>query len=101
MENGKVKVINMKKCVTKSFKIYGADGHRQRESFCKSSTLDFSEGDKIRIIEIKNSDITGTNDYTILTITRNTLPEVYNELFGQISDGIFENSRVGEVAKLD
>lgn len=83
--------------VTKSFKIYGRDGHRQRESFCESVNHDFSEGENIRIIKIMNSDVTGTNYYTILSITRNTESEVYAELFSQISDGIFENSAVGDV----
>lgn len=48
--------------VTKSYKVYGVDGHRQRESFNDSYKYDFSEGDEIRIIEVENSDRTGTND---------------------------------------
>ena len=57
--------------VTKSWKVYGFLGHRQRESFNKSYKWDFSEDDNVRIIEVENSDKTGTNDYTIVRITRN------------------------------
>ena len=81
--------------MTKEYRVYGILGHRQRESFNKSYTWDFSEGNNKRIIEVLNSDKTGTNEYTILRITRNTEEECYAELEAQISDGIFENSRVG------
>lgn len=86
--------------VTRSWKIYGFDGHRQRESFGKSYTYDFSEGNNVRIISVENSDKTNTNDYTIIRITRNTAEECESELYGQISDGIFENSRVGDVVEI-
>lgn len=81
--------------ISRSWKVYGADGHRQRESFRDSYKYDFSKDNDIRIIEVSNSDITGTNEYTIVKITRNTAEECEKELYGQISDGIFENSRVG------
>lgn len=81
--------------VTRAWKVYGAEGHRQAESFLKSMKMDFSEDDDIRILEIINSDRTGTNEYTIIKITRNTAEECEEELDGQISDGIFENCRVG------
>ena len=48
---------------TRAWKVYGIDGHRQRESFGKSYKYDFSEGTDVRIIEVENSDKTGTNDY--------------------------------------
>ena len=72
--------------VTKLWKVYGFLGHRQRESFNKSYKWDFSEDDNVRIIEVENSDKTGTNDYTIVRITRNTAEECEAELNGQISD---------------
>lgn len=84
------------KTVTRIWKVYGWYGHRQRESFKPSYTLDFSEGNNIRIINVSNSDITETNNYSIVKITRNTAEECEAELLGQISDGIFENSRVGK-----
>lgn len=76
------------------------DGHRQRESFNKSCKYDFSENGIIRIIEVDNSDKTGTNEYSIIRITRNSFEECEQELNGQLSDGIFENSRVGEVVEI-
>lgn len=87
--------------VTKSWKVYGFLGHRQRESFNKSYKWDFSEDDNVRIIEVENSDKTGTNDYTIVRITRNTVEECEAELNGQISDGIFENSNVGDIEEIE
>lgn len=80
----------------KTWKVYGAEGHRQRESFFESYTHDFSD-DKVgtRIITVENSDVTGTDMYSLISIIRNTEAECDEELDGQISDGIFENSIVG------
>ena len=85
---------------TMCWKVYGADGHRQRESFSKSYKHDFSTPANIRIIEVENSDKTGTNDYSIVRITCNTETDCKAELYGQISDGIFENCRVGTVEEI-
>lgn len=85
--------------VTKSFKVYGAEGHRQRESFAPSAIYDWSKENDIRIVEIQNADITGTHEFSRLIITRNTEQEVIAELNGQISDGIFENNRVGNIVE--
>lgn len=86
--------------MTRAWKIYGVDGHRQRESFCKSCKYDYSEGADIRIIEVDNFDKTGTNEYSIIRITRNSFEECEQELRGQLSDGVFENSRVGKVVEI-
>jgi hypothetical protein len=86
--------------VTRTYKVYGADGHRQRESFFPSCLHDFSEGGNTRIIEVLNADRTGTNDYSILRVTRNTAEECDREMRGQVSDGAFENSRVGRVEEV-
>ena len=86
--------------VTRTWKIYGAYGHRQAESFNKSTCYDWSDGDSIRIVSTLNADATGTNDYSIVRITRNTAEECQRELDGQISDGIFENYNVGEVEEI-
>lgn len=89
------------KTVTRTWKVYGVDGHKQRESFNRSYKWDFSNKEcGVRIIEVENSDKTGTNDYSIIRISRNTYEECYDELKGQISDGIFENSRVGEIVEI-
>lgn len=86
--------------ITRTWKVYGLEGHRQRESFSKSYVNDFTRGENIRIIEVENSDKTGTNEYSIVRITRNSAQECEDELDSQISDGIFENSRVGKVVEI-
>ena len=87
--------------VTKTWKVYGADGHRQRESFFESVHYDWSNNRwGVRIFEADNFDKTGTHDYTIIRITRNTADECDRELEGQISDGYFENSRTGKVVEI-
>ena len=73
---------------TRAWKVYGMDGHRQRESFNRSYIRDFSTPDSVRILEVFNGDKTGTNEYTILQITRNTAEECEMELEGQLSDGV-------------
>ena len=72
--------------IARVWKIYGKDGHRQRESFGESYRLDFTEDNNVRILEVLNSDVTGTNEYSIVIST----------LFGQLDDGIFENSNTGK-----
>ena len=86
--------------VKRKWKVYGTEGHRQKHSFCESYTYDFSN-DKVgvRVISVLNSDKTGTNDYSMVEITRNTFDECEAELWGQITDGIFENCRVGSVVE--
>lgn len=86
--------------VTKTWKVYGINGHRQKESFNDSYRYNFSAKDITRIIEVFNADKTGTNDYSIIRITRDNAEDCYDELNGQITDGIFENSRVGDVVEV-
>lgn len=88
------------KTVTRTWKVYGADGHRQAESFNASTCYDWSDGGSVRIVSTQNADVTGTNEYSIVRITRNTAEECQRELDGQISDGIFENYNVGEVLEI-
>ena len=90
--------------VTRAFRVWGWDGHPQRESFGPSWKEDWTgqwDGlDGIRIVECRNSDVTGTNDYSDVIITRPTAADCMQELDGQLSDGIFENSRLGKVEEL-
>lgn len=88
------------KTVTRTWKVYGANGHRQAESFNASTCYDWSDGGSVRIVSTQNADITGTNEYSIVRITRNTAEECRRELDGQISDGIFENYNIGEVVEI-
>lgn len=80
---------------TKSWKVYGYTGHRQKVSFFESKSYDWSFGDNVRLVELICSDKTGTNDYAIIKITRNTESECDAEFIGQLYDGVFENARVG------
>lgn len=83
-----------------AYKISGIPGHRQRESFGKSSFWDFSEGDDLRKITVLREDVLQTNDHVVIIIERNTADECEAELDGQLSDGVFENSRVGSIKVL-
>lgn len=86
--------------VTRVWKVYGMDGHRQKESFNDSYRYDFSKDGDVRIIEVENSDKTGTNDYSLIRITRDTTKQCDEELEGQLTDGIFENYRTGKVEEI-
>lgn len=83
--------------ITKRFRLYGYDGHRQRMSFSPSARFDCSEDGKIRIVEMLNSDKTGTNEYTELVITAE---KPYSELEDQIFDGLFKDSPVGKITEI-
>lgn len=87
--------------VTRAWKVYGMEGHRQRESFSPSRKCDWSnKEDGVRIVEVENADKTGTNEYSIVRITRDTSELCEKEFDGQLSDGIFENSRYGCIEEL-
>ena len=73
------------------FKVWGAEKgasgelHRQRESFGASNTYkDFT---------ILRADVTGTNFFVIVIYSGDENPRDWID--GQVSDGIFENDRVG------
>lgn len=85
--------------VTRIWRVYGVDGHRQRETFNRSMVYDFSNNEETRIIRVLNADLTGTHEYSEVIISRDTAKECEEELYGQLCDGIFENSRFGRVAE--
>lgn len=87
--------------VSVNFKVYGLPNHRQRESFYPSERQDLSTEDNVRILETFNSDRTGTNEYNILRITRETREECFEEFEGQLSDGLYENSNWGGYQVID
>jgi hypothetical protein len=76
----------------KMYKVNGAAGHRQRESFYPS--YKFTTFDNITVSVI-NSDITGTNNYSLIKLEGNNERQLEDEFEGQLSDGIFENSNYG------
>ncbi len=90
----------VKEMITRTWKVYGTEGHRQRESFFPSKHWDFSEGEDVRKINVYNADTTGTNEYAVVEITRNTAEECERELFGQLDDGIFEDSKHGKIEEV-
>lgn len=79
-----------------TYRVYGIyDGHethRQKLSFAPSKVYDWTE----RKISVRNSDLTGTNDYTEIEIE---CDDPDTEIAGQITDGIFENVRTGRIEK--
>ena len=84
----------------KIFRVYGAEGHRQRESFYRSYVSDISRPNSPRSIEVRNSDKTGTNDFSILQIVGESDIDCYTELQLQLSTGAFECSKVGDVYEI-
>lgn len=82
---------------TRTFRVYGAEGHRQRVSFGPSLEYTTYSGD--HIVE-RNSDLTGTNDFTEMVITANSDRDCVKALFGQIYDGAFENARTGKIVEV-
>lgn len=88
---------------TVTYRIHGLEGHRQAESFNPSRVLDFRANahgyERNVVIEIKNFDKTGTHEYTELIVTAESEEKAHNEIMAQISDGIFENCRVGKIEK--
>ena len=86
--------------ITKRWKVWGAEGHRQRLSFGESIHWDFSTDSKTRIIDVDAEDKTGTNDYVIVTITRDSAEECERELAGQLDDGLFENAKYGKIEEI-
>lgn len=66
----------------------------------ESSYNDFSNNEETRIIEVKNSDVTKDDVYSIISITMDTYFECEEELYAQISDGYFENCYVSEVLEI-
>lgn len=84
-----------------NFKVYGLPTHRQRESFFPSERHDFSTADRVRVLDIFNSDRTGTHDFNILRITCETREECFAEFEGQLYDGLYENSKWGGFQVID
>lgn len=92
--------MEMNHIYTRAFRVYGADGHRQKESFNPTRSYNWTTPDKVRVINIINADTSGTNEYSTICITAESDYEIYRELAGQIDDGIFENYRVGKITEI-
>lgn len=79
------------------YKVTGLGNHRQRESFFPSYKFVDFEGIKTSVL---NSDVTGTNDYSILILEADTKEKIEKALDGQLYEGIFENSNFGEAIEI-
>ena len=88
--------------ITRTWHVYGADGHRQRESFSPSEVYDLNKCSFPRpiILAVNNADKTGTFAYSEVVITAPTAEACERELWGQLSDGLFENCRIGSVVEV-
>lgn len=76
----------------KIYKVNGAAGHRQRESFYPSYKVTTISNVTISVI---NSDVTGTNQYSLMKLEGDNETQLEDEFEGQLSDGVFENSAYG------
>ena len=78
----------------KEWKVYGADGHRQRESFADSFSFNTMNGASIMI---RNYDMTDTHEYTTVIVLAKNERLCDEEFEVQLTDGVFENSRTGKI----
>lgn len=78
---------------TACFKIYGDEGHRQKESFNPSHKIKNVDTDAL----VLNFDKTGTHEYSTLIVNANSLNECYQSMLAIISDGTYENCIVGKI----
>ncbi len=86
--------------VTRTFRVYGRLGHRQREAFRTSYDFALSNAEVPCAFSVRNSDKTGTNAYSELVISSVSAEQIEHNLFAQVDDGIFENSRVGKITEI-
>ena len=87
----------------KAFRVYGKGAHRFRGSFFETRSLLLS-GVPYVIMDVINSDITETNDYSILKFT-SMFGELSNEEFEHMAevqayDGIFECCAIGNIVEV-
>ena len=78
----------------KEWKVYGVDGHRQRESFTDSFSFNTMNG---AFIMVWNYDMTGTHEYTKVIVLAKNEKLCDEEFEAQLTDGIFENSKTGKI----
>lgn len=84
------------------YRIYGKEGHRFRGSWQASAKINLNNG---MTVETWCFDRTGSHDYADMEISCELnhnfmVAELYEELFRQLDDGIFEGCRYGGVEKL-
>jgi hypothetical protein len=87
----------------KAFRVYGKEGHRFRGSFFETRNL-LLGGVPPVIMDVINSDITGTNEYSILKF-KCVFGELPIQAFehmaeAQAYDGIFECCTIGDIVEV-
>lgn len=83
----------------RTWKVFGRYGHRQRGSFWDSRPMQmFPDG--TGGFSALCADKTGTNDYVVFTVQADTAEQCEKILEGQLSDGYFENCRVGKLVEV-
>ena len=83
-------------------KIYGLEGHRQAESFCKSWAIEGNRlwnnpNNEVEFFGCLCSDYTHTNEFVVFFAKCNSIDAYERLLDGQLSEGTFENQRVGKM----
>ncbi len=86
--------------VTRTFRVYGVEGHRQREAFKPSYDFELKNTEIPVRFSVRNSDKTGTQAYSEVAVSSVSAAHIEKELFAQVEDGIFENSRTGEIVEV-
>lgn len=86
--------------MVKAWKVYGREGHRQRESFCDSRVFSAERDGKPYVFCVFNSDITNTNEYTIVVCAAADEETVCGAFDAHLSDGVFENSHFGKIVEI-
>lgn len=86
--------------ITKTYRVYGENGKDQEATYAKSTTIVGTSKDRLRKLEIRNVDLTGTHQYSEVEITCSTEGNCGEELDHQISDGFFENDLVGDIKEI-
>ena len=82
-------------------KVYGSYGKPLEEANEPSFFDDWSMVDEWHVIFCSNSDLTGTNEFALVTIIANDVTDALYELDAQCVDGLFKNSAVGDVTVVD
>lgn len=79
------------------FRVFLAPDSREL-LFGKSVTHDGSDEKKIRVVELRNCDLTGTNEFCEMIITRDSLDDCMEEMREQIMDGLFKDHLIKNVS---
>ncbi len=79
------------------YRIWGREGHRQREAFRPSMRWSTANAE----FYIMGAEDTGSYDYVDLAISGDSEEIIKEELEAQLSDGAFENSHYGKVELID